>query len=51
MTRHFLALHDFNEIELYGMLTLARELKGKQKNGNLWSQGDETHWVKARTPV
>jgi ornithine carbamoyltransferase len=33
MTRHFLALHDFNEIELYGMLTLARELKKKQKNG------------------
>jgi ornithine carbamoyltransferase len=33
MTRHFLALHDFNEIELYGMLTLARELKEKQKTG------------------
>ncbi len=33
MTRHFLALHDFNEIELYGMLTLARELKEKQKLG------------------
>jgi ornithine carbamoyltransferase len=33
MTRHFLALHDFNEIELYGMLTLARELKEKQKQG------------------
>jgi len=33
MTRHFLALHDFNEIELYGMLTLARELKEKQKSG------------------
>ncbi|MFA7059933.1 MAG: ornithine carbamoyltransferase [Pedobacter sp.] len=33
MARHFLALHDFNEIELYGMLTLARELKGKQKRG------------------
>lgn len=32
MTKHFLALHDFNEIELYGMLTLARELKEKQKN-------------------
>lgn len=31
--RHFLALHDFNEIELYGMLTLARELKLKQKQG------------------
>jgi ornithine carbamoyltransferase len=31
MARHFLALHDFNEIELYGMLTLARELKEKQK--------------------
>ena len=33
MARHFLALHDFNEIELYGMLTLARELKEKQKKG------------------
>jgi ornithine carbamoyltransferase len=33
MTRHFLALHDYNEIELYGMLTLARELKEKQKQG------------------
>jgi len=33
MSRHFLALHDFNEIELYGMLTLARELKAKQKQG------------------
>jgi ornithine carbamoyltransferase len=33
MARHFLALHDFNEIELYGMLTLARELKAKQKQG------------------
>ncbi len=33
MARHFLALHDFNEIELYGMLTLARELKEKQQQG------------------
>jgi ornithine carbamoyltransferase len=33
MARHFLALHDYNEIELYGMLTLARELKAKQKQG------------------
>lgn len=33
MTKHFLALHDFNEVELYGMLTLARELKEKQKGG------------------
>lgn len=33
MARHFLALHDFNEIELFGMLTLARELKEKQKQG------------------
>jgi ornithine carbamoyltransferase len=33
MTQHFLALHDYNEIELYGMLTLARELKEKQKQG------------------
>ena len=33
MARHFLALHDYNEIELYGMLTLAREVKEKQKQG------------------
>ncbi len=33
VTRHFLALHDYNEIELFGMLTLARELKEKQKQG------------------
>lgn len=33
MARHFLALHDYNEIELYSMLTLARELKAKQKQG------------------
>jgi ornithine carbamoyltransferase len=33
MARHFLALHDFDEVELYGMLTLARELKDKQKQG------------------
>jgi len=33
MARHFLALHDFNEIELYGMLILARDLKQKQKQG------------------
>jgi len=33
MTKHFLALHDFNEIELFGMLTLAKELKAKQKEG------------------
>ncbi|HIJ81759.1 MAG TPA: ornithine carbamoyltransferase [Desulfuromonadales bacterium] len=33
MTRHFLALHDYNEIELYGMLTLARDLKAQQKQG------------------
>ncbi len=33
MARHFLALHDYNEIELYGMLTLARELKEQQKQG------------------
>ena len=31
--RHFLALHDYSEIELYGMLTLASELKEKQKQG------------------
>ncbi|MGD0584170.1 MAG: ornithine carbamoyltransferase [Oryzomonas sp.] len=33
MARHFLALHDYNEIELYGMLALAREMKEKQKQG------------------
>jgi ornithine carbamoyltransferase len=33
MTRHFLALHDFNEVELYAMLLQARELKEKQKQG------------------
>jgi ornithine carbamoyltransferase len=33
MTRHFLALHDYNEIELYSMLTLARDLKAQQKQG------------------
>jgi len=33
MARHFLALHDYNEIELQGMLTLAGELKEKQKQG------------------
>jgi ornithine carbamoyltransferase len=33
MTRHFLALHDYNEIELYSILLLARELKEKQKKG------------------
>src|SRR5476651_1387716 len=33
IARHFLELHDYNEIELYGMLTLARELKEKQKLG------------------
>jgi len=31
MNKHFLALHDFNEAELYGMLVFARELKEKQK--------------------
>jgi ornithine carbamoyltransferase len=33
MARHFLALHDYSELELYGMLTLARELKEQQKQG------------------
>jgi ornithine carbamoyltransferase len=33
MTRHFLALHDYNELELYSILLLARELKEKQKEG------------------
>jgi len=31
MNKHFLALHDFNEAELYAMLVFARELKEKQK--------------------
>jgi ornithine carbamoyltransferase len=33
MVRHFLALHDYNEVELYAMLLLARELKAQQKQG------------------
>jgi len=33
MTRHFLALHDYDRSELQGMLTLARELKEQQKQG------------------
>ena len=33
MKRHFLALHDFNEVELYAMLLHARELKAQQKQG------------------
>lgn len=33
MARHFLALHDFNAHELNDMLTLASELKEKQKQG------------------
>jgi ornithine carbamoyltransferase len=33
MARHFLALRDYNEVELYGMLVLAAELKAKQKQG------------------
>jgi ornithine carbamoyltransferase len=33
MARHFLALHDFDEVELYGMLILAKELKQKQRQG------------------
>ncbi|KAB0667557.1 ornithine carbamoyltransferase [Oryzomonas japonica] len=33
MARHFLALHDYDKTELDGMLTLARELKEKQKQG------------------
>jgi len=35
MTKHFLALHDYNEVELYSILLLARELKEKQKKGVL----------------
>ena len=33
MARHFLALHDYSELELNAMLTLARELKEQQKQG------------------
>ena len=33
MTRHFLALHDYSRQELDAMLTLAAELKQKQKSG------------------
>jgi ornithine carbamoyltransferase len=33
MARHFLALHDYNETELNGMLTLAGKLKEQQKQG------------------
>ena len=33
MARHFLALHDYNEMELQGMLSLAGQLKEKQKQG------------------
>ena len=33
MARHFLALHDFDKFELYGMLTLARDLKTQFKQG------------------
>jgi len=33
MNKHFLKLSDFNEVELYSMLLLARELKEKQKKG------------------
>lgn len=33
MNKHFLALHDFNEVELYAMLLHARELKAQQKQG------------------
>lgn len=33
MTRHFLALHDFTRQELDGLLTLAADLKNKQRDG------------------
>lgn len=33
MKHHFLALHDFNEVELYAMLLQAREMKAQQKQG------------------
>jgi len=33
MARHFLALHDFTKKELDALLTLAADLKGKQKGG------------------
>ena len=33
MKQHFLALHDFNEVELYAVLLQARQLKAQQKQG------------------
>ncbi|MDR3580633.1 MAG: ornithine carbamoyltransferase [Oryzomonas sp.] len=33
MARHFLALHDYSELELHGMLTLAMELKKQLRQG------------------
>jgi len=43
MARHFLALHDYTKAELDVLLALARELKGKQK------QGVEHHLLKGKT--
>jgi len=43
MTRHFLALHDYSKQELDAMLTLAIELKQKQKSGI------EHHLLKGKT--
>ena len=43
MTRHFLALHDYTKAELDGLLSLAVELKEKQK------QGIEHHLLKGKT--
>lgn len=33
MARHFLSLHDYTKSELDGIIALARDLKGKQKQG------------------
>ncbi len=43
MARHFLALHDFSKAELDALITLAMELKAKQK------QGIEHHLLKGKT--
>lgn len=43
MTRHFLRLRDYSKHELYGLLTLAAELKAKQK------AGVEHHLLKGKT--
>jgi len=43
MARHFLALHDYSKAELDALITLAMELKAKQK------QGIEHHLLKGKT--